>query len=209
MLKELLCKTSSELAKTISLVDVYSQVEDVIDFSAVGEKVREEINHVQPDLTSSISELVQKVKTRLIMCESECARPRCEQMCPLCAVTCIHSSGHSGKHRTVHQPQGLIGYHNKYTKALVPESCTQSVALATRPTFNAPEFGIDSFGPYKDFEKHFPRIKLREYIFAHYQKNLIEKYLRVKICSDIPSEYKNHNLKELRHELENFIALNS
>ncbi|CAM6024658.1 unnamed protein product [Sphagnum balticum] len=221
MLKELLCKTSSELAKTISLVDVYSQVEDVIDFSAVGEKVSEEINHVQPDLTSSISGLVQKVKTRLIMCESECARPRCEQMCPLCAVTCIHSSGHSGKHHTVHQPQGLIGYHNNYTKALVPESCIQSVALATRPTFKAPKFGIDSFVPYKDFEKHFPRwvlptefssrglIKLREYIFAHYQKNLVEKYLMVKICSDIPSEYKSHNLKELRHEIENFIALNS
>ncbi len=220
-LKELLCKTSSELAKTISLVDVYSQVEDVIDFSAVGEKVSEEINHVQPDLTSSISELVQKVKTRLIMCESECARPRCEQMCPLCAVTCIHSSGHSGKHHTVHQPQGLIGYHNQYTKCLVPESCTQSVALSTRPTFTAPKFGIDSYVPYKDFEKHFPQwvlptefssrglIKLREYIFARYQKNLVEKYLMVKICSDIPSEYKSHNLKELRHELENFIALNS
>jgi len=221
MLKELLCKTSSELAKTISLVDVYSQVEDVIDFSAVGEKVSEEINHVQPDLTSSISELVQKVKTRLIMCESECARPRCEQMCPLCAVTCIHSSGHSGKHHTVHQPQGLIGYHNHYTKCLVPESCTQSVALSTRATFKAPEFGINSYVPYKDFEKHFPQwvlptefssrglIKLREYIFARYQKNLVEKYWMAKICSNIPSEYKNHNLKELRHELENFIALNS
>jgi hypothetical protein len=64
-LKELLCKTSPELAKSISLVDVYSQVEDVIDFIAVGQKVGEEINNV----TSSISELVQKVKSRMIICD--------------------------------------------------------------------------------------------------------------------------------------------
>jgi hypothetical protein len=220
-LKELLCKTSPELAKKISLVDVYAQVEDVIDFSAVGQKVGEEINNVQPNLTSSISELVKMVKSRMIICESESARPRCEHMCPLCAVTCIHSSGHSGKHDTVHQPRGLSGIYNYDTKSLVPESCTQCVALATEPTFRAAHFGIDSFVPYKDFGKHFPQwvlptefssrgpVKLREYIFAHYQEDLVQKYWGTKICPDIPTEYKNHNLKELRHELENNIALNS
>jgi hypothetical protein len=216
-LKELLCKTSPELAKSISLVDVYSQVEDVIDFIAVGQKVGEEINNV----TSSISELVQKVKSRMIICDSESARPRCEDMCPLCAVTCIHSSGHSGKHDTVPQPQGLAGYHNSGTKSLVPESCTQCVALATEHKFRAPYLWIDSFVPYKDFEKHFPQwvlptefssrgpVKLREYIFAHYQEDLVQKYWGTKICPDIPTEYKNHNLIELRHELVLDIALNS
>jgi hypothetical protein len=208
-LKELLCKTSPELAKNISLVDVYSQVEDVIDFSAVGQKVGEEINNFQPNLTSSISELVKKVKSRMIICESESARPRCEHMCPLCTVTCIHSSGHSGKHDTVHQPKGLAGYHNTDTKSLVPESCTECVALPRDHRFNAPRFGIDSYVPYKDFEKHFPEwvlpnefsspepVKLREYIFAHYQEDLVQKYSETKICPDIPIEYKNHNLNEL------------
>ncbi len=219
-LKELLCKTSPELAKNVSLVDVYSQVEDVIDFSAVGQKVGEEINNFQPNLTSSISELVKKVKSRMIICESESARPRCEHMCPLCTVTCIHSSGHSGKHDTVHQPKGLAGYVNTGTMSLVPESCTQSVARA-KQRFRAPRFGIDSYVPYKDFEKHFPQwvlpnefssrepVKLREYIFAHYQEDLVQKYSGAKICPYIPTEYKNHNLNELRHELENNIALNS
>jgi hypothetical protein len=220
-LKELLCKTSPELAKNISLVDVYSQVEDVIDFSAVGQKVGEEINNLQPNLTSSISELVQKVKSRMIICESESARPRCEHMCPLCALTCIYSSGHSGKHDTVHQPQGLASFRYSDTKILVPESCTKCVALPTEPTFRAPKSGIDSSVPYKEFEKHFPQwvlptqfsssgpVKLREYIFAHYQEALVQKYAGTKICPYIPTEYKNHNLKELRHELENNIALNS
>ncbi len=219
-LKELLYKTSPELAKNISLVDVYSQVEDVIDFSAVGQKVGEEINNVQPNLTSSISKLVKKVKSRMIICESESARPRCADMCPLCAVTCIYSSGHSGKHDTVHQPQGLAGFHKNDTKSLAPESCTQCVAL-TEPRFRDSYVGIDSFVSYKDFDKYFPQwvlptefssrgpVKLREYIFAHYQEDLVQKYPETKICPDIPTEYKNHNLKELRHELENNIALNS
>jgi hypothetical protein len=220
-LKERLCKTSPELAKNISLVDVYSQVEDVIDFSTVGQKVGDEINNVQPNLTSSISELVQKVKSRMKICESESARPRCEHMCPLCAVTCIHSSGHSGKHDTVHQPQGLAGYHCSVTKSLDPESCSQFVAHPTEHSFTAPKFGIDSPVAYKDFEKHFPQwvlpteyssrgpVKLREYIFAHYQEALVQKYSETKICPDIPTEYKNHNLTELRSELENTIKLNS
>jgi hypothetical protein len=220
-LKELLRKISPELAKNISLVDVYSQVEDVIDFSTVGQKVGDEINNVQPNLTSSISELVQKVKSRMKICESESARPRCEHMCPLCAVTCIHSSGHSGKHDTVHQPQGLAGYHCSVTKSLDPESCSQFVAHPTEHSFTAPKFGIDSPVAYKDFEKHFPQwvlpteyssrgpVKLREYIFAHYQEDLVRIYSDTKICPYIPTEYKNHNLNELRHELENTIALNS
>jgi len=220
-LTELLRKTSPELAKNISLVDVYSQVEDVIDFSAVGQKVGEQINNVQPNLTSSISELVQKVKSRMIICEAESARPRCEHMCPLCGVTCIHSSGHSGKHDTVHQPLGLAGLHNYDTKFLVPETCAQCVAITTERNFRATSLGMDSFVPYKDFEKHFPQwvlptefssrgqVKLREYIFAHYQEDLVQKYSKTKICPDIPTEYKNLNLKELRHELDNIIELNS
>jgi hypothetical protein len=68
---------------------------------------------------------------------------------------------------------------------------------------------------YKHFEKYYPdwklpteglgTIKVREHIFAHYQRQLITKYPFAKINSYIPSAYKNHDLKALCCELENII----
>jgi hypothetical protein len=72
---------------------------------------------------------------------------------------------------------------------------------------------------FKDFEKYHSNwrlpteglgsIKVREHIFAHYQRELIKEYPHAKINSNIPSEYKNHDLKALRCELENIIKSTS
>ncbi len=68
---------------------------------------------------------------------------------------------------------------------------------------------------YKDFEEYYTdwklpteglgTVKVREHVFAHYQRELVTKYPFTKISSTIPSEYKNHDLKALRCELENII----
>jgi hypothetical protein len=209
---------SPELAKSISLVhnsDVYSKTEEVIDFEKVAKNVCDGIGGIQINLTSSeIEELVGMVKERMINCASEVAKERCEETCPLCGLTCVHPKGHYAKHNTLHQPAGLAGMSDEESKKLVDQTCSQSVALDA-------EFQVGGTSEtkiwvqYKDFEKYFPgwklpteglgTIKVREHIFAHYQRELIIKYPFAKINRNIPSEYKNHDLKALRCELENII----
>jgi hypothetical protein len=126
------------------------------------------------------------------------------------------------KHDTLHQPMGLIGTQWVADQTLVAKSCAQSVMDGDR--FQAKAHGIQSvheFLPYKDFEIYFPQWKLpseglgqnkvREYIFAHYQQELVEKYsndtFEVKICNNIPLEFNRHDIKDLCCELENVIQL--
>jgi hypothetical protein len=136
--------------------------------------------------------------------------------------TCIYSAKHSGKHETLHQPKGLIGNTWSQDQTLNAESCTQFVMAGT--TFEAKAHGIQSVDehlPYKDFDIYFPQWKLpseglgenkvREYIFAHYQQELVDKYssdtFKVKISNNIPLEFTRHDIKDLRCELENVIQL--
>jgi hypothetical protein len=126
------------------------------------------------------------------------------------------------KHDTLHQPAGLIGTYWIADQTLLAKSCTQFVMDGD--TFQPEAYGIQSVHKsllYKDFEIYFPQWKLpseglgqnkvREYIFAHYQQELVEKYscdtFKVKICNTIPLEFKRHDIKDLRCELENVIQL--
>jgi hypothetical protein len=224
--KQLLEKTKSpKLAKSIQLVNdgVYSKYENVIVFETVEKEICATISNMQHKITPSIQKkLISLVKERMISSVTECARPRCEEMCPCCKFTCIHSAKHSMKHDTLHQPKGLISTCLNKDQTLSAESCTQSVMAGTK--FEAKAFGIQSveeYLPYKDFEIYFPQWKLpteglgenkvREYIFAHYQQELVDKYshdtFKVKICNDIPLEFTRHDIKDLRCELENVIQL--
>jgi hypothetical protein len=224
--KQLLEKTKSpKLAKSIQLVNdgVYSKYENLIVFETVEKEICATISNMQHKITPSIQKkLISLVKERMISSVTECARPRCEEMCPCCKFTCIHSAKHSMKHDTLHQPKGLISTCLNKDQTLSAESCTQSVMAGTK--FEAKAFGIQSveeYLPYKDFEIYFPQWKLpteglgenkvREYIFAHYQQELVDKYshdtFKVKICNDIPLEFTRHDIKDLRCELENVIQL--
>ncbi len=209
---------SPELAKSISLVhnsDVYSKTEEVIDFEKVAKTVCAGVERIQINLTScEIEKLVGMVKERMIKCASEVAKQRCEETCPHCRLTCVHPTGHPAKHNTLHQPGGLAGWHNTISSELAHKTCSQSVALDGKFKFDqSPETTITV--QYKHFEKYYPdwklpteglgTIKVREHIFAHYQRELITKYPSTKINRNIPSEYKNHDLKALRRELENII----
>jgi hypothetical protein len=224
--KQLLEKTRSpKLAKSIQLVNdgVYSKYENVIVFETIEKEICATISNMQHNVTPSIQKkLIGLVKERMISSATECARPRCEEMCPCCKFTCIHFAKHSTKHDTLHQPAGLIGTYRYKTQTLRFESCTQFVMAGTM--FSAKDFDIqnvDEFLSYKDFEKYFPQWKLpseglgenkvREYIFAHYQQELVEKYsndtFKVKICNTIPLEFNRHDIEDLRCELENVIQL--
>ncbi|CAK9878987.1 unnamed protein product [Sphagnum jensenii] len=224
--KQLLEKANSpELARNIQLVNdgVYSKYEKVIGFETVEKEICATISNMQHNVTSLIQKkLIDLVKTRMISSATECARPRCEEMCPCCKFTCIDSAKHSTKHETLHQPTGLVGTVWITDQTLIANSCTQSVMDGSM--FNVKFFGIQSvheFLPYKDFEIYFPRWKLpteglgeskvREYIFAHYHQELVEKYsddtFKVKICNNIPLEFSRHDIKDLRCELENVIRL--
>ncbi len=209
---------SPELAKSISLVhnsDVYSKTEEVIDFEKVAMNVCAGVERMQIDLKScEIEELVGMVKERMINSASEVAKQRCKETCPHCRLTCVHSKGHPTKHDTLHQPAGLAGSTFIESNELVHSSCSQSVALDGR--FDSRQsLETKIMVPFKDFEKYYPdwklpteglgTVKVREYIFAHYQRELIKIYPFAKITSNIPSEYKNHVLKALRCELENII----
>ncbi len=210
---------SPELAKSISLVhnsDVYSKTEEVIDFEKVAKNVCDGIGGIQINLTScEIEELVGMVKERMIKCASNVAKQRCEETCPHCRLACVHPEGHSAKHNTLHQPGGLTGVCVLLSNELDHYTCSQSVALGR--AFNLRQAKITV--KYKDFEKYYPywklpteglgTIEVREHIFAHYQRELITKYPCAKINSNIPSEYKNHDLKALRCKLENIIKSTS
>jgi hypothetical protein len=224
--KQLLEETKSpKLAKSIQLVNegVYSKYEDVIVFETVEKEICATISNMPHVVTPLIQKkLISLVKERMISSATESARPRCEEMCPCCKCTCIHYAKHSMKHDTLHQPVGLKGSYWNSDQTLVAESCTQNVIVDTR--FHAKAKGIESvdeYLPYRDFEKYFLQWKLpseglgenkvREYIFAHYQQELIEKYsndtFKIKICNTMPLEFNRHDIKYLRCELENVIQL--
>jgi hypothetical protein len=199
--------------------DVYSKTEEVIDFEEVAKTVCAGVERIQINLTScEIEELVGMVKERMINCASEVAKQRCEQTCPHCQLTCVHSKGHYAKHNTLHQPAGLAGMIYTNSSELVHGTCSQAVALD-----EAFEYHLSSESKiivrFKDFEKYFPSwtlpteglgtVEVREHVFAHYQSELITKYPFAKIQTNIPSEYENHDLKALRCKLENIIKSNS
>lgn len=214
---------SPELAKSISLVhnsEVYSKTEEVIDFEKVAKTVCAGVEGVQINLTScEIDELVDMVKERMINCASEVAKQRCEETCPHCQLTCIHPKGHYANHNTLHQPAGLAGTTYTQSGELVHRTCSQSVALDETFEYYCRSSKTKIKVQFKDFEKYHSNwtlpteglgsIKVREYIFAHYQRELITEYPHAKINSNIPSEYKNHDLKALRCELENIIKSTS
>lgn len=102
-------------------------------------------------------------------------------------------------------------------------SCSESVAKNGK--FKNPALGINEWTPYADWTKHYPGWKLptevkqgtlhvREYIFAHYQEELV-KYLsgnlpteeRLKVCTKIPPRFWLHDIGALRLEQEYIIGL--
>jgi hypothetical protein len=69
--------------------------------------------------------------------------------------------------------------------------------------------------PYKEWTRIFPSwvlpseglgsVEVREYIFANFQKELVQRYSGAKECGNIPVEYMQHSLDTLQLNLTNFI----
>lgn len=202
---------SPEIARLVSInvsEEVCSQYEDDIDFNQISKEVGEKVHGIHFNLTSSTNKVVGMVKTRMINAESDTIRPRCAVMCPRCHVTCFHSANHIGKHDALHQSEGLSGTGDYSKKELIWLSCAKCVELEWKM--------MPVNVPYKDYWiEHYPEwtlpsnmsgtTKVREYIFANFQKELLQKYPDCKSCSDIPSHFKLLKLEELRVELDSVI----
>lgn len=149
------------------------------------------------------SKVVEFMKTQ----NDAIARPRCDASCPWCGSQCLDSTNHDTKfqlHDTIHQPSGLKGIINLRTNELWPAACSkyedeQELYKNT----------IIKLGVFKDFETIFPGWKkpkwkeswpLREYIFTTYQEDIAKRY-EVKVCREVPSDYKRE-LSTIRENLE-------
>lgn len=153
--------------------------------------------------------LVQKVRERLEQCSNENAATRCDARCATCGISCFLQYGHTTKHDTVHQPAGLSGWMAARGE-LSSSSCSQSVERDLRFWHEGKTHR------YKDFETVFPgwklpssmadggvSIRVREYIFYHYQQQLVNKYEGGRnVCRHLPPEYQ-HDLALIRNDLRN------
>ena len=214
-----------ELANSVNIVDEesYSNFSNDIDFLEVGKEVFSKINNQKDIASSEVECVVSLVKDRMINSQSEGARPRCEEKCPHCRLTCFLAARHDvlRGHDTLHQPGGLTGRRvadledplNVLNGELVWTSCSRSVSLPGMCFYKSRDSG--EWFPCKDFSVHHPTWsppsesfgvpEVREYIFAHYQEELVQKYKHAKKCTQIPQEYFSHSIPELRTKQENVL----
>jgi hypothetical protein len=120
--------------------------------------------------------------------------------------------GHSDLHNTLHQPQGLTNVRVRFSWELVHQSCSKAVEEERAFYVNT---GAKEAVPYKEWTRIYPgwvlpseglgSVEVREYTFAKFQKELVQKYSGSKECPDIPVEYMQHSLDTLQLNLTNFI----
>ena len=142
------------------------------------------------------------------------ARERCSEPCPHCKMLCIHPSGHENEssdqarlHDTHHQPSGICGWRWERSEELTDRSCTECVENNDRF-----RFGGGDWIPYKDFCVKYPswalpctkkQQKLREYIFANYQDELVTKFPGTKRYPEFKLCRFKHNLDDIERERKN------
>ncbi|CAF1218609.1 unnamed protein product [Rotaria sordida] len=112
------------------------------------------------------------------------------------------------QHDAWHQPGGLAGRYWKIHPTQVNEIVAPSCSMSVRDGHSF--WHNNQWNEYKKFNKVFPewslpscednhRLKLREYIFYRYHKDLAHYYGRLP-CTEVPFEY-NHNLDSIEKEL--------
>lgn len=202
---------SKEIARLVSInvsEEVCSQYGDDIDFNQISKEVIEKIRLIHFNPTSSTSKVVDMVRTRMIKSKSDTIRPRCHAMCPRCHVTCIHSANHIGKHNALHQSEGLSGVGDYSKNELIWLSCAKCVELDwIMMPINVlyKDYWIEHYTEWALPSNIMGTTKVREHIFAKFQKELLQKYPYCKACSDIPPHFKLLKLGELKVELDSII----
>ncbi|OQR82191.1 hypothetical protein THRCLA_11062 [Thraustotheca clavata] len=142
-------------------------------------------------------------------------KPRCGKPCPRCLCPCTKNFGHESnsdpnemRHDTYHQPYGMAGGIWVRSNELCEMSCPTSVVNDIFMVFK------DGNRPYKEFDQVYPAwalptiqrpLPLREYIFARYQDQLVEKYDRKK-CSKVPPEFLSHDLEVIERDILNLLS---
>lgn len=224
---------SGELARLISInvsEEMCEKYGNDIDFGKIRDAVKEKICDISIQISNSnIRKVVHMVRERLNDSRLDAARPRCDAVCPRCNVTCMNAASHSGEHDSLHQPQGLCGVgvvqqsSNRLIQTILDKYEAKKLELAWPSCVKCIELNyfIEEPGKivsYRDWTKLFPTwalpsedlgktVQLREYIFATYQKELLNKYKslgndHLEACPDIPREYFGPQLHDFRRELE-------
>jgi hypothetical protein len=153
-------------------------------------------------------EVLKSLESSPATTENSSLKPRCCEPCPICKCPCDQAANHETKHRTCHQPGGLVGLHWIGTDRLVQYSCFESVTRKDR-------FKLDSMNEYRSYEEYHLQfqdweqpvrslpLKLREYILTTFNEQIAEFY-HLKPAIDIPAS-SYHNLKVLETVLQNFV----
>ncbi|CAF1349265.1 unnamed protein product [Adineta steineri] len=203
---QLLTLKTDILSKNIprNSIDYINCNNDPTGFETISTDIIKQLQNKHNFNSEAISKCAKLVLTHL--CNrtlTQSVRPRCGHPCPMCKTPCTLELGHSPeKHDTYHQPAGLSGVHLHKEKTLISETCADSVQKGQSFIYN------DQTYPYVQFCNVFPdwklpshqtKLKLREYIFFHYHKQIAQKYELVP-CPDVPSNF-NHDLESIENEL--------
>lgn len=149
------------------------------------------------NLKEFANELSPKVVLFMRTSNDPAALPRCDACCWLCKSLCMQSANHDTElrpHDAIHQPGGISGFCDRYTRELVSDTCNQSYEKDSRFYLDR---NYDVSYKFKDFYKVFPgwrnprideEMPLREYIFAMYNKEISEMH-NVYPCTRIPEKY--------------------
>ena len=164
---------------------------------------REEASTVHPQLAKDILASLRKDSNPSF-------NPRCRECCPICEIQCWHpdGQGHTGDHRSSHQPQGIVGNRAEDSKILCQESCISSAKKDQVFRFND---GI--IVKYRNLKERFPTwenpphegltpqpLKVREHIFQQKQDLLLKMHSNTVKNTNIDPSY-THDRETLRQEL--------
>ena len=137
--------------------------------------------------------------------------PRCSECCPICHIQCIHpdGQGHTGDHRSSHQPQGIIGVRSISSLIICEDSCIRSAQKDSSYHFDDGKGSVK----YRKLKEKFPAwenppfdgpipqpLKVREHIFQQKQDLLHEMYPDTVKNTSIDPSY-THEIEDLRREL--------
>ena len=151
------------------------------------EKLTDVLN--QTKVTESQNEFATRLSREVIehmkFVNDAAALPRCDVACPMCGSLCVEPINHDTqvrKHNAVHQPSGIVGFHDAKSKRLCSYSC--SVCFEKDYSFY-PKRDSNESHKYREFSTYYtewkdPRINeelaFRQYLLANYNKDIAKKY---------------------------------
>ncbi|XP_075034945.1 up-regulator of cell proliferation-like [Mixophyes fleayi] len=133
----------------------------------------------------------------------------CGELCPFCKVPCeAGGTDHKEHFASIHRPQGLGGYRNKYTKILCHELC--STEVVGNATFECKDTD-EKPHPYNKYQTIYPDWKIQpdpsieasiywKYIFKTYNNEFAKAYSAKP--ANLPEDWSKITLEQALQSLE-------